>query len=136
MPTKSDLIDNLNWTTERLSSRVWSIAVGVLATCLAYIIESTKKNGEPFLSPVDVAMPAGIALIALLLDLLQYVAANRQSLALLREIEAKGAESGLYDPKSFASRLRSFAYTAKIGACVVSAVWLIVISTWRVLALI
>lgn len=42
MPTKAEVIENLNWVTERLSNRIWPLSVGVLATALAFIVESSK----------------------------------------------------------------------------------------------
>ncbi len=136
MPKKDKVIENLDWTTERLSNRVWSISVGVLATCLAYIVESTKTDADAFLEPEVIAVPACLAIISLLFDLLQYFAANRQSLSLLKEIETRGADEGLYDQDSLFARIRSFAYWAKISTCVVSAIWLVAVSTQRAFALI
>ena len=135
MPTKQEVIENLNWTTARVSDRVWTISVGTLAASLSYIIESTSADGAPFLEPREVAMPAVLALLALCADLAQYVAAHRQNVALLRKMEAARIEEALYDAGSAMRRLRSWAYNAKIALCTAAALWITSVTALRALDL-
>ncbi len=135
MPTKADVIKSLDWVTERISNRVWTISVGVLATALAFIIESTKNDGTPFLLPRQVAGPAAVALLALVSDLIQYIAANAQDTALLRKMETDGVIELSYDQNSSAYRVRKFAYWANIALCLGCAVWIAGLSAVRVISL-
>ncbi len=73
MPSKADLIEDLDWITNRISERVWVTSVGVLSFCLAFIIESIGAEKEGFLLPVQVIAPIVLALAALVFDLLQYL---------------------------------------------------------------
>ncbi|HKK34800.1 MAG TPA: hypothetical protein VJ994_00740, partial [Paracoccaceae bacterium] len=68
MPDKATVIANLDRHTGRLSDRVWSVSVGVIAVSMTYVVESAA-NREPFLTPAEVAPAAGLALLALLADL-------------------------------------------------------------------
>ncbi len=132
MPTKSKLMEDLDWLTERVSNRVWTISVGVLATCLTYIIESLKADGVPFLHPQQVTMPMALALLALVFDLMQYFAAIKQSGALLAKMEKDGSDSRMYNKKSFFYRLREFSFNAKFYLAGAAVLWLIAISGLRV----
>lgn len=134
MPSRAEIIENLNWTTERLSNRVWTIALGVLATALAYIIEGAAADGAPFLPPAQAVAPATLALLALLFDLVQYYAANRQSLRLLMDMERDGKDSAPYT-RTFLFHVRTFSYHAKIVLTVAGVAWLIVASAIRTVAL-
>lgn len=131
MPTKQEVIENLNWTTARVSDRVWTISVGVIGVSMSYIIEASSE-GEPFLPPERVALPAGIALLALCLDLVQYVAAHRQNMQLLRRMEIEGLTEGRFETGSAMRRLRSAAYRGKIGLCAIAGLWLVAVSAARV----
>jgi len=136
MPSKADLIATLDWTTERMSNRVWALSAGVLATSLTYIIESTKKDGVPFLEPRYAGLPAVLALIAMGADLAQYYAASRQNIGLLDRMEREKADALGYDRSDMFFRLRFWAYNAKICACVAAALTLVVMSATRVYQLI
>jgi hypothetical protein len=131
MPTKQEVIENLNWTTARVSDRVWTISVGVIGVSMSYIIEASSE-GEPFLAPERVAIPAGLALIALCLDLVQYVAAHRQNMDLLRRMEAQGLTDARFDTGSAMRRLRTAAYRGKISLCAAAGLWLVLVSGVRV----
>ena len=130
MPSRDELIDTLNWTTERLSNRVWSVSLGVLATTFAYIVESSRSDGEPFLLPAQVAGPAALALLALLCDLLQYYVAQRQEIALLKQMKADGSDALPY-PKDLRYRLRAIFYNAKIALAIFAVGWLVTVSAVR-----
>lgn len=132
MPTKQKVVENLDWVTERISNRVWTISLAVLATCLGYLIESSK-NEDAFLASHSVVIPAAFALLALVFDLLQYFSANRQNLVLLRKLEKSGENEGLYSTSDLWFRLRNWSYLSKIIACMLSACILIAITVSKAL---
>jgi hypothetical protein len=135
MPTKQEVIDGIKWSTTRISDRVWTISVGVVAMSLGYIVESAAQGSEPFLEPRQVAVPAGLALLAMCADLVQYSAATRQDLELLRRMEAEGLSEARYKVSSASRRVRTIAYRSKFTLCIASAVILALLSTRRALEL-
>ena len=136
MPTIKEAIEDLNWQTERLSNRVWTICAGVIALSLTYIVESMKTDGVPFLLPRQVAIPAAIALAALFLDLLQYFAADQQTRSLLARMEKDDVQSLSYDKFDAMYRLRNLAYYGKIVLGLAAAIWMILLSVGRVISLV
>ena len=131
-----DIIKDLDWISNRISERVWTISVGVLAFCLTFIVESISATGEPFLKPVQVIGPMILALISLICDLVQYMAAYTLSRQLLSILEAKNLNSGKYDPGSSAFKIREFSFRAKTSLCVLAAAWLIWAASIRTAGLI
>jgi len=127
MPDKATVIANLDRHTGRLSDRVWSVSVGVIAVSMTYVVESAA-NREPFLTPAEVAPAAGLALLALLADLLQYLAAIRRNLGLLRTMEREGRAEMTFDT-------RAAAYWSKLALCVAATAWIVAVSAVRVLEL-
>ena len=134
MPKKAEVIENLNWVTERISDRVWTISVGVIAVSLTYIVESASGTATPFLTPRQVAIPAALALLALVCDLAQYMAANRQNLELLRRMEAEGLDEARFE-RDLLWRARMLAYRAKFWFCVVAVLWIVVLTSARAVEL-
>ncbi|MFO7854517.1 MAG: hypothetical protein R6V44_04750 [Paracoccaceae bacterium] len=134
MPDKATVIENLDRHTGRLSDRVWSVSVGVIAVSMTYVVESAA-NREPFLTPAEVAPAAGLALLALLADLLQYLAAIRQNLGLLRTMEREGRAEMTFDTRAAAYQLRSAAYWSKLALCVAATAWIVAVSAARVVEL-
>ncbi|MEL6999248.1 MAG: hypothetical protein ACFB03_12225 [Paracoccaceae bacterium] len=134
MPNKNEVIENLNWVTERISDRVWTVSVGVIAVSLSYIVESASGKSAPFLQPQQVAIPAVLALLALLSDLVQYVLANRQNIALLRRMEAEGVDEMRF-PKDWMRAGRSAAFSAKFGFCLIAVLWITVVTGVRAIEL-
>jgi hypothetical protein len=136
MPTKSEIIQDLNWVTERISNRVWTVSVGVIALALTYIVESTRSDGSPFLRPEQVAVPAVLALLALAFDLIQYIAANRQNVRILRRMEREGLSEARFDPAERMGRLRHLAYNLKISLSILSVGWIASVTIGRTLVVI
>ena len=136
MPSKADLINDLDWITNRISDRVWVTSVGVLSFCLAFIVESIGAEKEGFLLPVQVIAPIVLALAALVFDLLQYLAGYKVSRDLLTKMEAQELSSMQFDRGHWASKSRKFFYGAKITLCIVSACWLMAVAVGRIFSLI
>ena len=54
MPTKDDLLSELDWVTEKISSQVWTLNVGTLGTTWSLLIADrfSFRNSVPVLSGV------------------------------------------------------------------------------------
>ncbi|WP_288938834.1 hypothetical protein [uncultured Roseovarius sp.] len=126
----------MNWVTERVSNRVWTISLGVLAASLAYIVESTKPEGAAFLLPRQVVGPATLALLALIFDLIQYAAAHRQNFELLQKIEKEDLSAASYQTDDPMMKLRTYAHRLKFWFCIAAALWLVFVSSQRAIELI
>lgn len=135
MPEKSKIYEELDWLSERISARVWVISIAVLATSFAYLVESTKADGAPFLNPKQVFWPAILALTSILFDILQYISAFFLTRSLLRNIEDSEKDALPYNKSDFLYRARSWSFYLKMVLCVLSAVWIIVLSVERALSL-
>ena len=83
MPPKENLIKDLDWISGHISGRIWTISIGVMAFTLTFIVESTGNPVNPFLRPAQVIGSSVCALVAVLFDLLQYLAGYRLSVDLL-----------------------------------------------------
>lgn len=128
MPTREEMIKELNWLTEHLSGRVWSVAVGVLATSLAFIVEAGKADGAPFLQPGQLIFPILLAILALTCDMLQYIASYLQYSEHKAKMQAQKAEFLAFDEGAVFAVWRTRAFRLKIVFAIGSVLWFIAIS--------
>ena len=131
MPDKATLINDLDWISERISNRLWTISVGVLAFCFAFVVEAAAAQGVPFLAPIKVVPPIILTLVAMICDLAQYVAGYNLNVRLLERMEHERKDNLGFDHADPAFRVRLFAYWAKLGLCGLGAVWLITVAALR-----
>ena len=124
MPTKKELIDELNFLTDVLSDRTRWLAGWVLALSWLVIIQSGDAPG--FLEPHDIIQPAALALLALLIDFSQYFFGYVLNYRVLHSF-SDDTESVPYDPGSLLYRLRLFAFYAKLAMALVATCWLLVV---------
>jgi hypothetical protein len=136
MPTRDKLIESLDWTTARVSDRVWSISAGVVAVTVGYFVEAAKKDGAPFLAPHLAAIPAAVAIVAVCCDLAQYLAAYGLERDLLEEMRRSRVEKADFDANSRMYRRRRLFYVWKIRLCLASAFLLTAFTSWRVVQII
>lgn len=132
---RAHLIEDLNWISDRVSGRVWTICVGVLAFCVTFVIQSIEAEEKVFLEPESVIGPMVLALLALLFDLIQYIAAYRLTYGLLGEIEDEGIQEKRFDTSSLNYKLRTLSYWSKITLCAAAALWLVVTASIRTLVI-
>lgn len=124
MPNRSQIIENLDWITERISNRVWIISVGILGTSFGFLVEASQ-NSAPFLPVSNIVWPIAIALISMVLDLIQYLAANFQNLELLKKLDAQDEEFAAFHKSSIWYVLRRICFRGKILTAVTAAALLI-----------
>ena len=124
MPTKKELIDELNFLTDVLSDRTRWLAGWVLGLSWLVIIQNGDAGNAPrFLQPHDIIEPTALALLAFLIDFSQYVFGYVLNYRMLHSFPAD-TDSAPYDPGSLLYRLRLFAFYAKISIALVAALWL------------
>lgn len=135
MAEKSQIIANLDWYTERVSNRVWSISAGVVVICLAYTVEGSGESAKAFLTPSQVAPPAILAIISLTCDMMQYVFGVRSHISLLNNMENNGAIEASYDKENVLYRAQVLSFNLKVSFCILAATWMILVIVFRVFGL-
>ena len=126
-----DIYEDLNFATDRLSTQVRSLVLGILALVWAFL--SGTKDVLPLkigASKAPLVLIGGICIFTLVLDLLQYMcfylSANRVRL------RAK-ADTAEYDEHSGIRRLQRFLFWAKQFTTLGAAAWLltlILVTVW------
>lgn len=111
MPTEQQVLDRQHQVTDRISAQVRTLAVSFLAVVWLFLI---GEDGSPVLShPPEQSLlfgAGGTALIAMVLDFLQYVAGYQVVQHALVNPE-QGEYS--YNLKTFAYRAQSWLFTTK-----------------------
>src|ERR1700730_16054483 len=111
MVTKKDITSQLDVVTDKLSSRVRTTAVAVLALSWGLLV-----GGSPADAAISVPLRpslillGGASVIVLFLDFLQYLAGYFNVKKLLDEMEKTGVDKGQFDYSSLSYRLRSFVF--------------------------
>lgn len=129
MPSREQIVAELNYLSETISGKVWTIAVGVLAFCWAFLV---NQQG-----PIDAGalLPAvALALLALFMDMAQYLAGLLYNRRLLRHMEDAGVSQMSYDRHHPFYVVRQAAFVGKIAFCLAAIGWLIAILADFVLA--
>lgn len=111
------IIEDLDFVTDRLSTQVRQLALGVLAVVWALLV-AAKSELRLDWSPVLLLALAGLSILTLLVDFLQYVAAYFASRRALDDVESGG--TGQYRASWLSWRLRRWCFGAKLVVCVVT----------------
>jgi len=122
--TENDLIQELNFLSDKLSERTRVISAGVIAIWWATIV---GDKSPPALDRNTLLGPVIAAGIALFLDVLQYVAGYWLNWLALRGLTQSGAKEFEYDTGNPLYKLRQVLFIAKQIAAIISICWLIVI---------
>lgn len=119
---------DLTGTSTQISSQVRSLVLGVLAFVWLFL-----SGGKDIPASMVAAMPkeqlvavAMLAIIALVVDLLQYVLGFVYSKAVLNSAEASGS-SPAFDTSALLYRARTFAFWSKQAAAVAAVGWLLLL---------
>ena len=126
MATENEIITELGFVTDRLSSQIRTTALGALALSWGLLIgeSATARDLAARLKWHLVGVGAA-AVLALFCDFLQYVAGYVDTLGVYRKMrKAKKAETS-YNEKSAFFRLRMFFFYAKMIVLSVTVVWLL-----------
>jgi len=134
MVKKTELITELDFVTDKISSQVRTVAIGVLALAWGLLIgESSTAKAITVHIKWHLLLAGAAAIFTMFLDFLQYVVGYQSTLALYKEMKAAGVEEGQFDTKSSLYRLRGFLFNAKIWALIATVLWLLgVLGYWLV----
>src|SRR6266566_3397822 len=109
MATKEKILDDLNFITDRISTQVRTLALGVLGFIWGIIISDSpiaKSIAEPL--HAQLLGIAGGALLTMFLDFSQYVAGYESTVSVLAVMEKTHAAEGAYNYRSWWFRFRTF----------------------------
>ena len=114
MANKKDVLERLHFVTDRLSTQVRTLGLGILAVTWGVFIgdSPTAKNMSHVLK-VPLLLAGAGSILAMLLDFLQYVAGYLDAQATLRTLEDSAKEDVKFDTRSLTYRLQTVFFTAK-----------------------
>jgi len=122
------IYENLNFASDRLSTQIRTLTLGVLA--LVWLFLSGSKD-VPALKLGDTNVPllviAALCVLTLLIDVVQYWASYLSSDAVRREAESKSQTTAEYDETSLLRRLQQWCFWAKQITSVLATAWLLLI---------
>ncbi len=119
---KKTVLEDQNFNSDRLSTQVRLVALGLLAVVWALII---NPPGQLTTNRSALLGVACLAIVAMLLDLFQYAAGYQESRQLYADLEA-GHHRG-YRTDSFLYRLRTSCFWAKQIAVVLAGLLFLIV---------
>jgi len=122
MPRKEEVIQQMDWLSDRLSSQVRSVALGILALTWGLLIGADSIPGA--INPSHLLFVGLLAILAMSCDFLQYAAGYRNARRLYMEMRTTGAPEAGY-PVDFYRRCRDYLFAAKQWIVGLAAAWLI-----------
>ena len=128
MPRKVAVIERLDALTDRLSTQVRTIALGILA--LAWALLSGRSDAAESVSGMwksHLVFVAWLSILVMFLDFLQYVAGYRDTRNLLDRMEREGKDEAQYNEKSFWRKARESFFISKQLVLGLAVLWLLVI---------
>lgn len=132
MPSKGKVIEELNYLSELVSNRTWTISLSILALCWALILPAKDKAldvSENLLFPSILG-----AVLALFADLSQYSAGLFLNRRILRKMEKSNLEELGYSLRDPLYRIRQFMFSAKVISALLAALWLVGALTHMIIA--
>jgi hypothetical protein len=113
MLPKAKLVENLDWLTEKISSQVWTLNLGTLATTWSLLI-AAGSVGKFKIAPVNAIPIMALCIVSMLFELGQYLAGYRDAKSILDRIERTGQKEFEYDKSTTLYKLRDWFFWGKI----------------------
>lgn len=127
MITRDRIIQDLDWITDRLSTQVRTVALGVLALAWGLLLGDKDSSKADMLHlKWHLMVIGGFCVLVLVLDYLQYLAGYTSTRGVFRAMEAANTDKGQYDSKKFSYRLRQGLFALKQWALAVAIAWMCV----------
>lgn len=134
MATKTDILGELNFITDRLSTQVRTTAFGALVFAWGLLVgDSPVARSVAGQYGVHLIIVGGMAILTMFLDFIQYFAGYVNVRSLYRRMEAADRNEGQYDQSSFSFRVRFYLFYVKIASLTLTIVWLLyVLGHWLI----
>ena len=114
MATEKEVLERKKDTSDKVSTQVRTMGLGLLAFTWGLIISDSplaKAIAETL--KWHLLLIGFLSILTVFLDFLQYVLGYQVALRLLRSMEARGADTGDYDYKSFLWRAQNWLFYGK-----------------------
>lgn len=134
MPSLDKIVEELQFLSDRLSTQVRTLGLGMIALVWALLSGASSesldfKTGEKH----KLILVAVLALVAMTLDFLQYVFGYVHTNRLHRELLDEGRDQGDYDYHELWYRARAGCFWAKQVVIFTAVVWLVWVMSWHLL---
>jgi hypothetical protein len=128
MASEADILADLNFVTDRLSTQVRTIAFGALAFSWGILIgdSASAKNLTAQLKWHLVGVCAA-AVFTLFIDFAQYCAAYKETRTVYLAAQGDPKHEAQFDEGSLYFRRRNFFFFAKLAALSTTVFWLLII---------
>lgn len=114
MPTLKELIGDLDFITDRLSTQVRTVALGLAALSWGLLLgESQAAAAAAAQMKLGLLLVGTLAVVTLLFDFSQYVFAFLDADRVRKEAEDSDVKEAEYDYETWTYRLRSFFFWGK-----------------------
>ncbi|HVV96492.1 MAG TPA: hypothetical protein VHC92_05085 [Rhodanobacteraceae bacterium] len=128
MTALEEISKQLDSVTDKISTQVRSVSLGVLAVAWLFLSGNKDVPDLPALSPTAKSEQfiaiAALCILALVADLAQYLCGYWNALVALEAIRQSGATSATY-PNDWRRKGRMFFFSAKSWLALIAAGWLI-----------
>ena len=128
MPTLKEVIEDLNWVCDRISTQVRTMSIGLLAITWGLLIGKPEISQPLPLWLKKHLLAIGIvALVAMFSDFLQYFFGFRIVDNLRKSMEEKKQAKAEYDYTTITYKLREFFFWVKLALVVVACIWFLAV---------
>lgn len=128
MPKLKEVIDELKWISDRISTQVRTIGMGILAVTWGLLITQPQIAGPlPDNLKKNLLIIGVIALSSIFCDFLQYFFAYLNNEGLRNRIEEGNLDALDYDYSATSYKLRKFFFWTKQVLLITACAWLLAI---------
>jgi hypothetical protein len=126
MPAKAKLLEELDWLTDKISTQIWTLNLGTLATTWSLLIAGGSVE-KLRIGPSSAIFIMGLCIVAMLCELGQYLTGYFNARSILDRLESSGQTEFEYDKSAWLYILRKWFFCGKIALTLVAALWLVAI---------
>jgi hypothetical protein len=120
------LVEELDWLTDKISSQVWTLTLGTLATTWSLLIAA--GNVEKLRIGSANAIPIMfLCIVAMLCELGKYLAGCFNARSILDRLERSGQAEFDYDKSAPLYILRKLCFYGEVAPSFAAAIWLLVV---------
>lgn len=124
MQSKKNLLTELDWLTDKISSQVWSLNLGTLATTWSLLIAAGSIPDNLRIGPRNAFPIMFLCILGMLSELGQYLAGYANAKSILRSLEGSGRTEFEYDKSAPFYLMRQWFFWIKIVLTLCAAIWL------------
>jgi len=126
MRSKGKLFEQLDWLSDKISTQVWTLNLGTLATTWSLVI-ATGSSEKLRIGNTNAIFIMLLCIIAMLCELGQYYAGYFNALSIKKRLEESGQTEFEYDKSARLYILRDRLFYVKALLSVIAAIWLVVV---------